>query len=108
MNKIKKIFTVIQRKCIAYIDGVVNSRVYMRFYLKYLKKIGVDIKGNPIYIHPTVNFDGIDYRRIHIGNDVVISRNVLLLIHDYSISCGLRMLGGKREWKKNVGLKTFG
>lgn len=71
----------------------VRPRLYMKLYNAYLKKLGVDIQGNASFIHPTVRFDGKNYSMTHIGNEVIISRDVYLLIHDYSITCGLKALG---------------
>lgn len=106
MRKIKKIFYVILRGFIKLIDGF-SPRLYMRFYNWYLQHIGVDLYGCPRYIHPSVDFDGKGYEKIHIGDNVVISKNVLLLIHDYSINCGLRSINKNEEnheayWIKEI------
>lgn len=71
----------------------VRPRLYMKLYNAYLKKMGVDIQGNASFIHPTVRFDGKNYSMTHIGNEVIISRDVYLLIHDYSITNGLKAIG---------------
>ena len=60
----------------------------------------MDIKGNVKYIHHTVYFDGVDYSKIHLGNNIVISINCIILIHDYSIDCGL--LAIKKADKKKA------
>lgn len=83
MKKIKKVLKVLQRKMIKLISYF-DSHLYMKFYNKYLKSIGIDV-GGAIFIHPSVDFDGRGYTITHIGKDVVISKNVLLLNHDYSI-----------------------
>ena len=112
MNKIKKIWWVIERNAIKLIDGF-NPRLYMKNYNRYLRKIGIDMKGVPRFIHPTVVFDGKGYDRIHIGDNVVISRDTLLLIHDYSITCGLRSVGDEIEHEAywindiNIGNNVF-
>jgi len=49
------------------------------------------------YISPTVEFDGNDYGLISIGKATTISKNVLLLTHDYSIKKGLRLKGDTRN-----------
>lgn len=41
------------------------------------------------YIDPTVYFDNYDYSQIHLGTGVTLSREVLVLLHDWSISAGL-------------------
>ena len=40
-----------------------------------------------------MEFDGNDYSLIKIGNGTTLSKNVLLLTHDYSIKKGLKFLG---------------
>lgn len=111
-HKIKKIFLVFSRTLIKQIDGF-SPRLYMKLYNSYLKKIGVVISGTPRFIHPSVVFDGKGYSKTFIGNDVVISRNVLLLNHDYSIGCGLRAIkedaGREAFWLKDIriGDNTF-
>lgn len=83
-----------------------NARFYMRCYCWYLKKIGIRLNGVPRFIHPSVIFDGKGYNLTYIGENAVISRNVLLLNHDYSITCGLRAVGDKIEkeayWLKEI------
>lgn len=105
MKKIVKVFQVLERSLIHKIDGF-SARKYMKIYNSYLRRIGVDIKGVPRYIHPSVVFDGKGYSKTHIGNNVVISRGVLLLVHDYSITCGLRATGEKIDheayWIKDI------
>ena len=90
--KLGKIFNRIRRFFILKLDGI-NSVKYMKKYNIFLKKSGMDIKGNVKYIHSTVYFDGIDYSKIHLGNGCVISRNVTFLIHDFSIETGLNAIG---------------
>jgi acetyltransferase-like isoleucine patch superfamily enzyme len=46
----------------------------------------MNIKGRPIYISPSCWFDPTDFSLITIEDQVVISSNVSLLTHDYSIS----------------------
>ena len=92
MGKIKKIFFVILRGFIKLLNFV-RPKLYMRLYNAYLKAQGVDIMGTPQFIHPTAIFDGKDYSKTHIGNGVIISREVYLLIHDYSITNGLKAIG---------------
>lgn len=108
MKKLFKVIQVIERNIIHKIDGF-SPRKYMRFYNSYLKRIGIDIVATPRYIHPSVIFDGKGYSRTHIGNNVVISRGVLLLVHDYSITCGLRAVGKKIDheayWIKDITIK---
>lgn len=76
--------------------GLFNHSWYMRMYVPFLKKRGMDIKPGeegPIYIAVNASFDGKDYSKIHIGKDVVISGDVRILTHDYSISRALQSIG---------------
>lgn len=63
-----------------------NHRVYMRLYPKYLKRIGINIIGNPVYIAPSASFDASDYSMITLHDKCVISSEVRLLTHDYALS----------------------
>ena len=84
MNCLKKVLRVLHRKLIC-MTMFINAPFYMKTYVKYLKKRGMDIKGMPNYFSNDVHFDGKDYRKIHIGDNVSISREVLFLTHDYSM-----------------------
>lgn len=64
----------------------INNKIYMKYYPRYLKYIGIKIHGQPTFISPTASFDATDYTKISIGNHVVISGEVRLLTHDYSVS----------------------
>lgn len=89
LKKIKKVSERNFIKQLAHID----SNLYTKHYTKHLKKYGMDIKGAPRYIATTAMFDGNDYSIIHIGLDSVISSEVQLLTHDYSIARGLQAIG---------------
>ena len=90
--KVNKIISRIHRKLIFLLDGV-NSKLYMKKYNNWLKKNGVVIANEVKYIHHTVYLDGLDFSKIFLGNNVVISRNVTILIHDFSIEAGLTSIG---------------
>lgn len=94
MNKLKKVLFVIKRefiKKLIYLD----VDIYMNCYTKYLRKVGVEIKGTPKFISPDIYFDGNDYSKIKIGDNVTISREVMLLTHDYSITTAMASIGKK-------------
>lgn len=81
---------IINKTCLFFIklfDGVNNS-LYTKMYIKFLNRNGMDISKLVNYIHSSVYFDGIDYSLIHIGDYSVISKNVILLTHDFSIRTG--------------------
>ena len=92
MNKLLKCFFVIERKMISLINYF-SPEKYMELYTKYLVKIGVHLIGKPSYIDPTVYIDGVDYSLVSIGKGSVISRNVVLLTHDYSSIRALKAIG---------------
>ena len=82
--RLKKYFSVLHRGIIRK-SMFLNVRYYMKHYIKYLEKHGMDISGMPNYISNDVHFDGKDLSIIHIGNNCTISREVLFLTHDYSM-----------------------
>lgn len=86
MNKIKKIFSRIERFFIRSIVFWFSLDSYLHLYQRWLAKNGILFDGKVKFINPDVYFDGTDYRRIKIGNNVTISREVMLLIHDYSLT----------------------
>jgi acetyltransferase-like isoleucine patch superfamily enzyme len=92
VKNFRKIGKFIQSRIIKFI-GKFNHKIYMRFYIKHLRKNGMDIKGVPIYIGPSTQFDGKDYSKIHIDDRTVISSDVRFLTHDYSISRAIEATG---------------
>lgn len=62
---------------------------YMNYCVSYYKSVGVQINQPVTYIHPSVYFDSHNYSLITVGKNVTISRNVTLLVHDYSIANAL-------------------
>ncbi|EHR0217396.1 acyltransferase [Clostridium perfringens] len=83
MKKIKKIFLYIERELIKKVIYI-NHKKYMNLYNKYLKKIGVNIDNGCSYIDSSVYIDGTDYTLISLGDNVVLSREVTILTHDFS------------------------
>ncbi len=73
--------------------GRFNMPWYLERYVNYLKKHGMDIEGMPQYIATTVQFDGKDFGKIHIGDKSVLSSDVRVLTHDYSIARALEAIG---------------
>lgn len=94
MKKLKKISSVVERNIIK-ITSIVSTKFYMKHYVKYLKKIGVNIQGNPNFISTSVYFDGANYSKITIGENVTISLDVMLLTHDFSMYTVYKGLGIK-------------
>ena len=98
-NYVQNIYKVLPRLEVKLIKLIsfFNHPLYMRFYIKALRRQGMDIKGQPIYIGATTSFDGKDYSRIHLSDQVVISSDVRLLTHDYSLSRAFVASGKKLE-----------
>lgn len=71
----------------------INNNIYMKLYTKYLKVLGIKINGTPKFIAGSAYFDGKDYSKISLGDNIVISKEVMFLTHDYSISRGLQSIG---------------
>lgn len=89
MKKINKILYVILVPALRVVDFI-NARVYMHLYNRLLKWVGVKLEGKPRYISTTVLFD--DFSKISLGEYVVISKDVILLTHDYSVTTALRSI----------------
>ncbi|WP_303837456.1 DapH/DapD/GlmU-related protein [Ruminococcus flavefaciens] len=92
INKIAKIFSVLTRKMIFFVDGI-NNHFFTTLYYKHLSRRGVTFLGRPNYISSMAYIDGQGYKIITIGKDVVISRDAMLLTHDYSIETALHSIG---------------
>lgn len=88
MHKIRKLFNKIYRFVFIYPFYKANHKYFMPLYLRYLRKLGVQV-GKAKYIDFTSWLDSDDYSLIIIEDDVVISREVNLLVHDYSITRAL-------------------
>lgn len=89
---IKKIFGKLLHLILEIIE-ILNSKLYIKLYKYYLRYLGINIGNVTGYIHPSVEFDGVDYSLITIGERTTISKNVLILTHDYSINRGFYYLG---------------
>lgn len=74
-----------------------NIDLYMRLYTQHLAYCGVRMQGIPKFISNDVYFDGSDYSLISIGDNIVISREVMFLTHDYSLTAGLAALGQQKR-----------
>lgn len=95
--KLKKVLLVLERKFLKVLSYV-NGELYKELYPKYLRRIGIRIPedyraGKSGYIDPSAYFDGSDYRLITIGKNTTISRDVIVLTHDFSIAKGLQSIG---------------
>ncbi|MEW4209506.1 acyltransferase [Priestia megaterium] len=87
IRKLKNISNKIFRLLILVIY-IVNRNWYQTVFYYYLKKIGIKLE-KPTFISKDVYLDSVDYSKITIKKDVVISINVTILVHDYSITRAL-------------------
>lgn len=78
----------------------VDPRLYMRIYTALLKASGVRFTGEPRYISSRAQFD--EFSKVSIGARVVISKHVILLTHDYSLTTALVALGEAPETDLSV------
>lgn len=76
------------------------NRLSYNYYLKhfplYLRKRGINFSGDigkTGFISSDVDFDSLIYSKyITIGEKTIISKNVMFLVHDYSIGSAMRAL----------------
>lgn len=73
----------------------VDSRLYMRVYLKLLHSTNIQINGKPRFVAKSVQFD--DFDLIELGDRLVVSSNVTFLTHDYSFTTALISIEEKPE-----------
>ncbi len=74
-----------------------NEKKYSKAYRKLLAEYGMSIAQDESYIDPSAYFDHYDYSLITIGESVTISREVLFLTHDFSISKGLKAINASHN-----------
>jgi acetyltransferase-like isoleucine patch superfamily enzyme len=89
MKKIKKIIFKIVLIFLKLIQ-IFSIKWYMYIYIIMLKFIGVNVTGKPKFLSTSIKYDLIS--KISIGDNVVISDDVILLTHDYSINTALIFL----------------
>lgn len=70
---------------------LLDPRIYMWIFCGVLSRYGVKFTGTPRYISSRARFDDLDL--ISIGERSVISKHVILLTHDYSITTALIGIG---------------
>lgn len=86
IRAILRVIFHVARLLLRLIEAVI-PRLYMVFYLRLLRAYGLKLNGKPRYISTKVRFD--DFNKVELGERVVISENVILLTHDYSLTTGL-------------------
>lgn len=96
-NKVNKIQYKFRITLIRFIK-IISQDMYVKKYRKLLADYGMNVDlNNWGYIDPTAFFDNYDYTKITIGQDVTISRDVLILNHDFSVMQGLRAIGKNQK-----------
>ena len=93
---LKKILIRTEQKIFAVIHRV-NYHYYLTHYPLLLQKMGIRFSGdikNTGFISSTVAFDSFDYASyITIGENTIISSEVQMLVHDYTIGDAMLALG---------------
>lgn len=84
MSKISLVPSRIIRSIILKLEYL-NSNLYKELYMAWLKRQGVVFTGKPNYISNQAYIDGSRFDMITIGKGSTISRDVLILTHDYSM-----------------------
>jgi acetyltransferase-like isoleucine patch superfamily enzyme len=74
----------------------IDHRWYMKLYVAFLRRLGYNLIGVPRYISGRARIDGTDPSLVTIGDDVVISSDVRILTHDFSVARIDRALGALR------------
>lgn len=116
MNKIlKHILKVPISGKIGKVFNILNFSKFMQYSVWYYRKLGINIESPITYICPDVYFDSADYSAISIQSGVTISREVLFLVHDYSVHTAMVKEGWQAPKNKiahfvkpiSVGKDTF-
>lgn len=82
-----------------------HSKSYMKEYNSYLSFVGLDCISGIKYIHPTAYIDLGYASHIHIGENLVVSINSIILAHDYSLGFGLMAVGKGTTKRDSVIIK---
>lgn len=100
--------TRIEKNMISLIN-MFDVKRYMKLYTKHLQKCGVNIGDYDLvgYLDPSAYLDPVDYNLITIGHNVTISKEVMMLTHDFSIWNGLITLDKGKEAKRFKFLKPI-
>ena len=92
----KKVYIMFMRKVYKYIHKI-NYPFYLTHYPRLLSKMGINFSGgtdNVGFISPSVSFDSYDYAKyITIGDNTIMSKNIQILVHDYTIGNAMYALG---------------
>lgn len=64
---------------------IVSQPRYMRLVSTIMSAAGIEFKGDPLWIAPSVYLDNKEIGDITLGHRCVLSENAMLLTHDYSL-----------------------
>lgn len=86
MNLFQKIVFSAKRKMLFAIRPFIGNRTYTKRYIQLLRNAGIDIRpyNECGFIATSVYFDKYDFSKLHIGQDVFLTHDVILLVHDQS------------------------
>lgn len=82
----QKISFSFRRGLLRFIRPLIGNRAYTKRYILLLRHAGVDIASFSScgFIATSVHFDKYDFSLIHIGRNVYLTHDVILLVHDQS------------------------
>lgn len=88
MSKIQSVVKGLEKRLLFFLKKthLINERNFTNRYIRLLRKMGVDIADYDIdsFIAETVYLDSYDRHRIHIGKNVYLTNDVIILVHDQS------------------------
>ena len=85
MKRVQKVALRIKRGSIKLFKFFSRPK-YNKLFYQYMRKIGVQMNGEPRFISDDVYLDDMDYSLLTIGEKVTISKGVTLLVHDFSVT----------------------
>lgn len=99
MTLVHKIMFTIKKRMLFALRPFIGNRSYTRQYTDLLRTYGVDIKpyGECGYIATSVYFDKYSFSSLHIGHDVYLTHDVLLLVHDQSTVTAFNSDAGEKD-----------
>lgn len=87
MSIVSKLIFAFRKSLLFGARPFIGNRNYTKRYIKLLNSYGLDIAPFDAcgFIATSVNFDSYAYNRIHIGSNVFLTHDVILLVHDQSL-----------------------
>lgn len=84
-NRLSRVVDRIADAALYWVEVAFGARRYMKLKCADLQRRGARVYGNPLYIHHSAYFDPTCWSLFTICEGVVISADVRLLTHDYSV-----------------------